>query len=123
MAFIKQEPLSDEQWDQFIKNLENQPDAYLSDYQNTAFDQDGSSMDSTANQSLGPVTSQVALKSEPVDPQVDWTFMDPADQSLEIPADNGPNVNLGTDQVSSRLDEIKALYGNSTSMRVNMFTV
>ncbi len=121
MAFIKQEPLSDEQWDQLFKNFENQPDAYFPDYQNTTFDHGGSSMDNTANQSLGPVTSQV--KSEPVDPQVDWTCMDPADHSFEIPADNGPHLNLGADQVSSRLDEIRALYGHSTSLRVKMLTV
>lgn len=123
MDFIKQEPLSDEQWDHFIKNFENQPDAYFPDYQNTTFDQNGSSMDNTANQSLGPVTSQVAVKSEPVDAQVDWTCMDPADHSFEIPADNGPNVNLGADQLSSKLDDIRALYGHSTSLRVKMFTV
>jgi len=123
MAFIKQEPLSDEQWDQFIKNFENQADAYFPDYQNATFDQDGSSMDNTANQSLGPVTSQVAVKSEPVDPQVDWTCMDPADHSFEIPADNGPHLNLGADQVSSSLNEIRALYGLRTSSKVKMFTV
>ncbi|KAK3169319.1 hypothetical protein OEA41_008702 [Lepraria neglecta] len=119
MAFIKQEPLSEEQWDQLIKNFDNQPDAYFPDDQNTTFDQDGSSVNNTANQGFEPVTSQVAEKSEPVDPQMDWTFMNPADQS--IPADN---LNLGPDQVSAKLDDIKALYGQSTSFKnKNIYSV
>ena len=107
MAFIKQE---------------NQPDAYFPDYQDTTFE---SSLNNTTNQGFGPVIDQVAEKNEPVDPQVDWTSTDPADQLFEIPADNGPNLNLGADQVSSRLDEIKALYGYSTffeSKRIDSMT-
>ena len=105
MASIKQEPLSDDQWDQLMKNF-----AYddFSDHQNTTLDQDGSSI--TTDQSF--ITSNLAEKSEP--PQMDWTFMNPADQSIEMPANNGPKLNLGADQVSSRLDEIKALYGQCT---------
>jgi len=125
MAFIKQEPLSDDLWDQLIKNFEDQPDAYFLDHQNTTFDQDGSSMNNTANQDFGPATSQVAdcAKSEPVDQQVDWTFMDPADQPSEMPVDNGPRPNLAADQLSSRLDGLRALYGHGTSSRRKMFTM
>lgn len=43
MAFVKQEPFCEEQWDQFIKNFENEPDAYFPSYENTALDQDESS--------------------------------------------------------------------------------
>ena len=48
-------------------------------------------------------------KSEPVNPQMDWAFMNSADQTLEIPADGEINLNIGADQVSSKLDEIRAL--------------
>ncbi|KAL2056566.1 hypothetical protein ABVK25_002960 [Lepraria finkii] len=101
MASIKQEPLSDDQWDQLMKNFAYDDD--FPDHQNTTLDQDGSSI--TTDQSF--VTSNLAEKSEL--PQMDWTFMNPADQSIEMPANNGPKLNLGADQVSSRLDEIKAL--------------
>jgi hypothetical protein len=119
MAFIKQEPLSEEQWDQFIKNFENEPDAYFPSYENTTLDQDESSTNNRANPSFGQVTSQAAenVKSEPVDPNVDWTFMNSADQAFEIPGDLVPDINLDPGQISLRLDEIKALYGHCIFFR------
>ena len=73
MAFIKQEPLSDEQWDQLIANFESQPDAYFPE---TTFDLAGSFRNSITNESLGPVTDQIAFltKTELIDPNIDWTF-------------------------------------------------
>lgn len=113
MATIKQEPFSDEQWDQYIKNFENQPDMYFPGYQNTTFDQDESSVDDRTNPNLDPGSRQAAsvVTSEPVDTNMNWAFINPAHQSFEIPTDNVPSSNLATDQVSSRLDEIRALYG------------
>lgn len=112
MAFIKQEPLSDEQWDQFIKNFENEPDAYFPSYENTSYDQDELSANNTANPSFGRVTGQAAenVKS-------DWTLMNPADQAFEIPGDNVPDINLDPGKILLRLDEIKALYGHCISFR------
>ena len=112
MATIKQEPFSDEQWDQYIKNFETQPDLYFPGYQNTTFDQDESSVNDTTNQNPDPESRQAAsiVKSEPIDTNMDWAFINPADRPFEIPTDNVPSSNLATDQVSSRLDEIRALY-------------
>lgn len=117
MATIKQEPFSEEQWDQFIKNFENQPDAYFPGYQNTTFNQDESSVNDTTNLNLGSGSRQAAsiIKSEPVDTNMDWAFINPADRPFEIPTDNVPSSRLATDQVSSRLDEIQALYGHCIS--------
>ena len=120
MASIKQEPFSEEQWDQFIKNFENQPDAYFPGSQNTTFDHDESSVDNTAKQGFGSGTDQAAdiVKSEPVDLNMDWTFMNSTDRPFEIPTDNVSALDLATDQVSSRLDGIQSLYGQCTSLRV-----
>ena len=100
MAFIKQEPLSTEQWDQFIKDFENQPDTCIPDYQDSAFDQNVSS--------VTPTTSP-QVKNEPVVSQLDWTFMDATDQPFEISVNNEPGLSLDGNQVSSKLDEIKVM--------------
>ena len=49
MIFIKQESLSKEQWNQFIKNFENQFDAYFFDDENITFNQDESFANNTVN--------------------------------------------------------------------------
>ena len=116
MDFIKQEPLSEEQWDHFIKEFENQPEAYFSDYQNTLFDQNGLSANDTNTQGLSPAAGQV--KSGAVNPQADWTFMDPTNPSFERPADNESRSNISSDQVMNKLEEIRALYGHCTLLRI-----
>ena len=124
MASLKQEPVTEEQWAQFIKNMESQTGTYLSDCQNTAFDQEKLSVYNTDNQSFGPTTGQAAdnMKSEPIDSTVDWTFTNPTDQ-FEIPADNVPNSNFDPRELQSRLGMIQALYGHRTSFRVQLFTL
>ncbi len=52
MTFIKQESLSDEQWDQFIKNFENELDAYFFSYENITLNQDESLANNTVNSSF-----------------------------------------------------------------------
>ena len=112
MASIKQEPFSDEQWDHFIKNFENQPDIYLSGYHNNDFGQDQSSGNDAIDQTFQPRSCEVTtIKSEPVGPNMDWAFINLADQPFEIPADNTPKSNTTCDPVSSKLDDLKALYG------------
>ena len=113
MAFIKQEPFSEEQWNQFIANFESQPNDYLHDYE-TTFGLSEPSVNSTTNQSLGPATSQAAIdvKTEPVDDSnIDWMFAGPADQTFEIASNEVPSSNLCSDQVTSGLDDIRKLYG------------
>ena len=105
MTFIKQESLSDEQWDQFIKNFENELDAYFFSYENITLNQDESLANNTVNSSFDRVIDQATenVKS-------DWTFMNSVDQAFEISKDNVPDINLDLDKILLRLDEIKALY-------------
>ncbi len=119
MAFIKQEPLSEEQWDQFIKNFENELNAYFLSYENITLNQDESSANNTANSSFGEVIDQATenVKSGSVDSNVNWTIMNSANQAFEISRDNVPDINLDLDQISLRLDEIKALYGHCIFFR------
>ncbi len=112
MTFIKQESLSEEQWNQFIKNFENELDAYFFSYENITLDQDESFTNNKANSIFDQVISQATenVKSESVDSHVNWTFMNSVDQTFEISKDLVPDINLDFDQISLRLDEIKALY-------------
>ena len=112
MAFIKQEPFSEEQWDQLIKEFENQPDAFFPDYQNTIFDQHGSSPNDANNQGLYPASGQA--KGEPSNSQMDCAFLDPANPPFEELADKENNTNPSPNQVLNKLDEIRALYGHCT---------
>ena len=113
MATVKLEPFSEEQWDHFIENFENQPDAYIPGYQNTTFDQDESSVNDTINQNFGSGSREAAtvIKSEPIDANMDWAFINTAERPFKMPTDNVPSSSLATDQVSSKLDDIRALYG------------
>ena len=112
MTFIKQERFSDEQWDQFIKNFENEPDAYFPSYENITLNQDESSANNTANPSFDRVIDQAAENVKN-----DWTFMNSVDQTFEISRDNVPDINLDFDKILLRLDEIKALYGHCISFK------
>ena len=112
MAFIKQEPFSEEQWNQFIANFESQPNDYLHGYE-TTFDLSEPSVHSTTNQGLDPATSQAAIdvKIEPVDSNVDWMFASPADQAFEIPSNEVPGSSSCSPKVTSGLTDIRKLYG------------
>ncbi len=112
MTFIKQESLSEEQWDQFIKNFENKLDAYFFSYKNITLNQDKSFANNTANLSFDEVINQATknVKSKSVDSNVNWTIMNSVNQTFEISKDNVSDINLDFDQILLRLDEIKALY-------------
>ncbi len=112
MTFIKQESLSEEQWNQFIKNFENELDAYFFSYKNITLNQDELFANNTVNSSFNKVINQATenVKSKSVDSNVNWTIMNSVNQTFEISKDNVPDINLDLDQISLRLNEIKALY-------------
>lgn len=100
-------------------NFENQPDRDFPSYQNTIYDQDETSVNDTTDQHLGPGSCQTVniIKSESVDINIDWALTNSADQLFEMLMDNISSSNLATDQVLSRLNEIRALYGHCVSAR------
>ena len=112
MADIKQEPFSEDEWDQLIKNFENQPDAYFPEYQNASLHHEKLCA-KDVNSNLDPAANVV--KSEPIG-NLDWAFINPADQPFEIPTDNVPRLHPATDQTLPRLDEIRALYDHHVSL-------
>ena len=119
MNSIKEEPFSENQWNQFVKNFENQPEAYFPTYEASTFDQTDVSLDSTIDKVYPEVSGQPvrSIKPEQVDLHqgFGWTSVNTAEQPFEIPADNIPNLDL--DEIRSELKEIKVLYVHHALLR------
>jgi len=119
MNSIKEEPFSENQWNQFVKNFENQPEAYFPTYEASTFDQTDVSLNFTIDKIYPEVSDQPvhSIKPEQVDlhQRFDWTFVNTAEQSFEISTDNIPNLDL--DEIRSELKEIKVLYVHHALLR------
>lgn len=114
MAFIKQEPFSDEQWDQFIQNFENHPDAYIPGHQNVSPNFEDLFQNNEGGQHFEPPRDQTEtnVKSEPIESDTSWAYGDLITLGMDTQADGIPQLDISDPHTPSELDEIKTLYGS-----------
>lgn len=119
MNSIKKESFSENQWNQFVKNFENQSKAYFSIYEASTFNQTDVSLNFTIDKIYSEVSDQSvhSIKLEQVDlhHRFDWIFVNTVEQSFKISIDNISNLDL--DEIQSELKKIKVLYVHHALLR------
>jgi len=113
MNSIQEEPFSEDQWDQFIKEYKKAPQNYFtSDKINTS----SNPFTNTGSLAIPDFYSEQGNSNA----GLDWTYQDTNRQSLEAQADHVPNIDFN--QNPSAYKELKTLYIQSILIKGSQLT-